>query len=141
MIYGVGMIDSALAFDYASTVLQNEFLNNVLQIVGGIQVSEETIAMDVIKDVGPAGEFITHDHTLQNFRQLSTTELMHRNTREHFESIGSPDIVELAYEKAMKILDTYHPEPRADAVVSELDSIYEKYEARVSERKAAAKKK
>ncbi len=139
MIYGVGMVDSALQWDYASAMLQNEFLDNVLQVVGGIDVSEESIAMDVIRDVGPGGEFITHEHTLHNFRKLSTTDLIFRNTREHWEAVGSPDIVELAYEKAMGILDTYHPEPRSEKVQSELDSIYDEFEERVKERKAKEK--
>ena len=63
MIYGVGMLDSALVWDYASALLQNEFLDMVLKVVNGIQVSEANIAMDVIRKVGPAGEFITHEHT------------------------------------------------------------------------------
>ena len=71
MIYGVGMLDSALTWDYASALLQNEFLDMILKVVNGIQVSEKNIAYDVIKDVGPAGEFITHKHTLDNFKRMS----------------------------------------------------------------------
>ena len=56
MIYGVGMLDSALTWDYASALLQNEFIEMVLRVVNGIQVSDETFAMDVIRDVGPAGD-------------------------------------------------------------------------------------
>ncbi|NIM96560.1 MAG: hypothetical protein GTO24_00325, partial [candidate division Zixibacteria bacterium] len=70
--------------------LQNELLDMVLKVVEGIQVSEENIAYDVIKDVGPAGEFITHDHTLKHCRDLSQTRLMNRNTRESWEEAGSP---------------------------------------------------
>ena len=73
MIYGVGMLDSALAWDYASALLQNEFLDMILKVVNGIQVSEKNIALDVIKDVGPAGEFITHEHTFDNFKKMIET--------------------------------------------------------------------
>ena len=143
MIYGVGMLDSALAWDYASALLQNEFLDMVLKVVNGIHVSEENIAYDVIKDVGPAGEFITHKHTLQNFRKMSKTTLMNRQDRDQWKMAGSHEIADLVYEKSLEILDTYHPEPRPDDVQKELDSIYSEYEERVKERKAdkAAEKK
>ncbi len=136
MIYGVGMLDSALTWDYASALLQNEFLDMVLKVVGGIQVSEANIAYNVIKDVGPAGEFITHDHTYKNFRQLSHPKLMNRNTRDNWEGAGSPDIVELAYEKALDILENYKPAPRSESVQKDLDRIYAEFEEAVKDRKA-----
>ena len=136
MIYGVGMLDSALTWDYASALLQNEFLYMILKVVNGIQVSEKNIAYDVIKDVGPAGEFITHKHTLKNFKRMSKTTLMNRDYRENWEDAGSPDIVELAYEKSVDIINNYKPEPCSVEVQKELDRIYAEFEAAVAERKA-----
>jgi trimethylamine--corrinoid protein Co-methyltransferase len=136
MIYGVGMLDSALTWDYASAYLQNEFIDMVLKVVNGIQVSEKSLAMDVIRDVGPAGEFITHEHTYQNFKNLSHPELMNRDNRENWEAAGSPDIVDLAYEKSLEVLNTYEPKPRPQNVQKELDSIYAEYEQAIAERKA-----
>ena len=139
LIYGIGMIDSALAWDYASALLQNEFLDMVLKVVNGIQVNEETIAYDVIKEVGPAGEFITHEHTLNNFAKMSKTTLMDRRSRDQWEASGSPDIVEKAYEKSMDILENAKPEPRPEKIQKELDDIYEEFEKRIAERKAREK--
>ncbi len=130
------MLDSAMLWDYASAILQNEFLDMVLKVVEGIKVSEANIAMDVIRDVGPAGEFITHEHTYNNFKRLSHPTLMNRDTRENWEAAGSPDIVEVAYEKSHDILENYKPEPRPEKVQKELDRIYAEYEAAVEERKS-----
>ena len=139
MIYGVGMLDSALTWDYASALLQNEFIEMVLRVVNGIQITDESIAMDVIREVGPAGEFITHQHTYANFKKLSNPKLMNRYDRENWEASGSKDIAELAYEKSLDIIENYKPEPRPDKVQKELDGIYAEYEAAVAERKAKAK--
>jgi trimethylamine--corrinoid protein Co-methyltransferase len=135
MIYGVGMLDSAMTWDYASALLQNEFLDRVLMIVEGIRVSEENIAYHVVRDVGPSGEFITHDHTYRHFRRLSTTKLMNRDNREQWEEAGSPDIVELAYERSLDILKGYRPKPRPENVQRELDRIYAEFAEGVKERK------
>lgn len=138
MIYGVGMLDSALTWDYASAYLQNEFIDMVLKVVNGIEISEEAIAMDVIKEVGPAGEFITHEHTYKNFKKLSNPKLMNRYDRENWEAAGAPDIVELAYEKSLEIINRPAAAARSDKVQKELDGIYAEYEAAVRERKAKA---
>ena len=138
LIYGVGMLDSALTWDYASAYLQNEFIDMVLKVVNGIQITDETLAMDVIREVGPAGEFITHEHTYNNFKKLSNPKLMNRDNRENWEAEGSPDIAELAFEKSKDILQNYQPEPRPEKVQKELDSIYAEYEQKVAERKAKA---
>ncbi len=124
LIYGVGMLDSALTWDYASAYLQNEFIDMILKVVNGIQITDETLAMDVIRDVGPAGEFITHEHTYNNFKKLSNPKMMDRDNRENWEAAGSPDIAELAFEKSQDILKNYQPEPRSEKVQKELDSIY-----------------
>lgn len=136
MIYGVGMIDSALTWDYASALMQNEMLDMVLKVVNGIQISEANINYDVLKEVGPAGEFITHQHTFDHFKEMSSPKLMNRMTREGWEAAGSPDIVEKAYEKSLEILKNHKTEPRSEAVVKELDSIYAEFEAATEERKA-----
>ncbi|OQY03271.1 MAG: hypothetical protein B6I22_12020 [Desulfobacteraceae bacterium 4572_123] len=136
MIYGVGMIDSALTWDYASALMQNEMLDMVLQVVNGIQVSEANIAYDVLKEVGPAGEFITHQHTFDNFKRMSSPKLMNRMTREGWEAAGSPDMVEKAYEKSLEILKNQKAAPRSEDVIKQLDSIYAEFEAANEERKA-----
>jgi trimethylamine:corrinoid methyltransferase-like protein len=63
---------------------------------------------------------------------------MNRNTRENWEADGSPDIVELAYEKSLDILKNYKPAPRPENIQKELDGIYAEYEEIVKERKAKA---
>lgn len=136
LIYGVGMLDSALTWDYASAYLQNEFIEMVLRVVNGIQITDETLAMDVIREVGPAGEFITHAHTYKHFKKLSSPKLMDRHNRENWEAAGSQDIAELAYQKSLDVLKNYRPAPREAHVQKELDSIYAEYEQAVAERKA-----
>ena len=61
---------------------------------------------------------------------------MNRDNRENWEAEGSPDIVDLAYEKFLETLNTYEPKPRPENVQKALDSIYAEYEQAISERKA-----
>lgn len=139
LIYGLGMLDSGMTWDYAQAVMHNEMLRMVQRVVKGIEVSDEQFAFDVIQDVGPGGEFITHDHTLAHMRQQSQGELFDRSARDAWVASGSKSIVEEAYDRAAQIVEIHQPAPLPEKIQSELDAIFAEAEAEVKERKAKAK--
>ena len=135
LIYGIGMLDSGLTWDYAQAVMENEMIEMVLQTVKGISISDEQIAFDVVKQVGPGGEFISHDHTFEHMREQSQGKLIDRRSREVWEASGRLDFVEKAYEKALDIIKNHKPKPLPEDVKKSLDSIFEEAEALSKERK------
>lgn len=141
LIYGLGMLDSGLTWDYAQLVMQNEFAGMITKAVAGIPVNDETIAMDVIESVGPGGEFISHEHTFHHMRELSQGRLIDRRSRDGWKTAGSRSMVDRAYEIAYDILENYHPEPLPENVKSELSRILEETEAELKEKRASEKKK
>ncbi|MBI2940812.1 MAG: trimethylamine methyltransferase family protein [Chloroflexi bacterium] len=50
-------------------VICDEIVAMAKRILRGIEVSDETLAVDVIKEVGPGGHFLESEHTLRTFRQ------------------------------------------------------------------------
>lgn len=140
LIYGLGMLDSGMTWDYAQAVMHNEMLRMVQRVVKGIEISDEQFAFDVIQDVGPGGEFITHNHTLAHMREQTQGELFDRNARDAWVAAGSRSIVEEAYDKAAQIIETHKPAPLPDKIQSELDAIFAEAEADARERRAKGKK-
>jgi trimethylamine--corrinoid protein Co-methyltransferase len=69
LIHDVGYLNSGLTGSLESIVLGAEIIRWVKRYIGGIDISRETLAKDVISEVGPAGEFLSHDHTYQNLSQ------------------------------------------------------------------------
>jgi trimethylamine--corrinoid protein Co-methyltransferase len=69
LIHDVGYLDSGLMGSLESIVLGAEQIRWVKQFLGGIDFSEEALALDVIDDVGPAEDFLGHDHTLKFLRR------------------------------------------------------------------------
>ncbi len=124
LIYGLGMLDSGMTFDYAQALLQSEMLDKVLRSIQGMPISDELFAYDVIRDVGPGGEFITHEHTFAHMREQSQVKLFDRRCRETWEASGSQDVVEKAYAAAREIIATHTVEPLPENVQSELEAIY-----------------
>ena len=125
MIYGLGMLDSGMTWDYAQAVMQNEMVRMIVAAIQGIPLTDEQMALDVITAVGPGGEYITHQHTFKHMKQQTHVDLFDRNTREVWEAGGKKDIVELSYEKALHILDTHKPEPLPKNVQNQLNEIFD----------------
>jgi trimethylamine---corrinoid protein Co-methyltransferase len=123
LIYGLGMIESGMTFDFGQLVMDNEFAGMIKKCVGGISVNDETLGLDVIADVGPFGDFLSHDHTMAHMREQSQPALIDRRVREDWQSQGSSTIQERALEKAREILRTHVPDPLTEGVGEELKSI------------------
>lgn len=130
MIYGVGMLDSGMTWDYAQAVMQNEMVGMILKAVGGIPINDDLMALDVIESVGPGGEYLTHAHTFANMRQQSQVTLFNRKTREAWEAGGAKNIVDTSYAMALDILKTHAPDPLPEPVQVTLNEIFEEAEER-----------
>ena len=130
MIYGVGMLDSGMTWDYAQAVMQNEMVRMVVAAIQGIPLTDADMSVDVIAAVGPGGEYITHEHTLQHMHQQSQVDLFDRNTREVWEAAGAKNIVDESYAKALHILENHTPEPLSDSVQNALNQIFAEAEER-----------
>lgn len=123
MIYGLGMLESGITFDYGQLLLDAEFARMVKHVVNGIPMDDESLAVEVIRQVGPFGDFLTHKHTLQRMRSQSQPQFIHRATREAWEKKGSRDAHYRAVEKVKNILETHRPEPLAKGVRDDIRSI------------------
>jgi trimethylamine--corrinoid protein Co-methyltransferase len=71
----------------------------------GTEVNADTLAIDVIDEVGPDGHFLECDHTLQHFKNDWYPDLMDRHNYEDWVNAGSKSIVETSGEKVEKILN------------------------------------
>ena len=135
MIYGVGILDSGMTWDYAQAVMRNEMVRMIVKSVEGISISDDLMALDVIESVGPGGEYITHPHTYEHMKQQSQVDLFDRNTREAWIADGSKNIVDASYAKALDILQHHTPDPLSDSVRTSLDEIFKEAEERHERKK------
>jgi len=123
MIYGLGMLESGLTFDFGQLVMDSEFARMIKHTIKGMPVNDETLALEVIREIGPSGNFLCHQHTLQHMRAQSQPELINRSMRESWEQKGSPRVYQKAVEKVRHILETHKPEPLPRDVRARIRSI------------------
>jgi trimethylamine--corrinoid protein Co-methyltransferase len=101
---------------YEKFIIDDEMCGMVKRIKRGYEVNPDTLAFDIIKDVGPGGHFLDKDHTLEHFRtEFHQPQLSNRDDFVSWQESGSPQSMETAHKKYKEILETYEsPELPAD---------------------------
>ncbi len=129
LIYGLGMIESGVTFDFGQLVMDDEFARMIKHVVGGIAVNDATLMVDEIADVGAFGDFLSRDSTMRHMREQSLPNLIDRRVRDDWRTRGETDLAARSLQRAREILETHRPEPlpsevaaRVRAVVAEADA-------------------
>jgi trimethylamine--corrinoid protein Co-methyltransferase len=130
LIHDVGYIEAGMTASYEMLVSMNEIAGLVKRFMRGIELSAETIALDVIGQVGPGGHFLDHPHTYQHFRSNWVPGLFDRAAREDWELEGQLTMADKANAKVRKILETYQPEPLSNGIAKALDTVIQRAENR-----------
>jgi trimethylamine--corrinoid protein Co-methyltransferase len=129
MLLGVGLLHGSRIWSYEQMLMDCEIFDMVRQTMQGIPVNDETLALDVIKAVGPGGNFLTQKHTRKHMREIWLPNFMDRRPYSAWEEKGD-DAVDWAHEKALQILQNHQPDPLDPALSLELDRILRSGESR-----------
>ena len=125
-------IESTKTVSYEQLVIGDELCGMVSRILRGIPVSDETLAVDVTRQVGPEGMFIGQRHTLQHFNENFFPKILNRDSREAWEKKGSKDTPEVAREVVKRVLANHVPKPLDPDIEKELTVIVKDIERRVA---------
>lgn len=123
VIYGLGMLEMGITFDLAQLVLDNEIAAMIMYSLNGIPVNDETLAVDVIKELGIGKDYLAHQTTYRYMRSQSQAYLIDRRMREDWQASGSKDLYKRAHEKMIGILENCEPLPLPDTVLDTIRSI------------------
>jgi trimethylamine--corrinoid protein Co-methyltransferase len=98
-------LDMDLVVDFPDLVFCNDCMAGIRRMASDLVVDEDSLALEVMKAVGPGGTFLSQDHTFDNFRrELWTPELLERRNWDLWETDGSLDIFKVAEKKALEML-------------------------------------
>jgi trimethylamine--corrinoid protein Co-methyltransferase len=122
-----GFMEFALTACYEKFVIDNEILGMVMRAVDGIKVNDDTLAFDLIKQVGPGGNFISSKHTRQFMRnEHYQPSLSDRNSREEWISKGEKNTWERASVMVPQLIANHNytlPDGIRNRILSEITCI------------------
>ena len=120
MYDSAGSLDGSITTSYEKIVVDNEICGMVSRVLQGIEVTDETLAVEEIVRAGPAASFLGTPYTLRHFRKEHYVPgLLDRSTRDLWEAAGGKDLAQAARERARWILQNHVPEPLDKDMLSE----------------------
>ena len=135
LVVGAGSVESIMALSGAQLVLDDEFIAIARRWLQGITVTEETLAVDVVHRVGPRGDYLSDEHTVDAIHagELLDLKLAERESRRQvWELGGSKTLESRAAARAVEILDTHQVPPLPDEVLRDIAAIMAKADAELA---------
>jgi trimethylamine---corrinoid protein Co-methyltransferase len=121
LVHNVGMLDSGVAVSPALMVLTDELLGMTSHMVRGVEVNPQEVQLDLIHQVGPRGEFLTADHTYDNFKRFWYPKVFEHRRYDVWQLAGAPSQLDRLQERTRKLIETTEAKPLPADVVRELD--------------------
>ncbi len=108
VLHSAGILESYLTVSYEKFMIDDEICGMCKRIKRGESVTPEKLAVDVIQQVGPGGEYLTNMHTFQNFRkEFYQPILEERDNFDNWQKKGSLSIEQVANKKWKEKLNNY----------------------------------
>lgn len=124
MIFGTGCLTAGLNGSLGQLVADNDMISMIRRVLKGIPIDEEELALEVIEDVGPKGNFLSEPHTIDNMSESQVyPELLDRNTNADWLNAGGKTLAQRADERVLQILENHKPEPLPAEVQEALTAI------------------
>jgi trimethylamine--corrinoid protein Co-methyltransferase len=131
MSHDVGYIDSGLTSSMEMTVMGDEVIGMVRRFVRGIEINDDTMALDVIDRVGPGGHFLGDEHTRLHHRRSNwLPTLIDRNNHDTWRTMGAQSYGERANARARELVETHQPLPLPEEIRAAVRAIVERADAR-----------
>ncbi len=128
LIHDCGYLESGLTSSFESVLMADEIISMVKYMLSPVEITEETIALDLVDEVGPRGTYLTHRHTLDNFQKsMWFPRFLSRARHDVWEKEGAKDLRQLLNEEAKGIVAA-HPAPELpEATTLEIARIVESH--------------
>jgi trimethylamine--corrinoid protein Co-methyltransferase len=121
LLHDVGYLESGMTASCESIVLGNEVVEFVRRLLQKVDVDEQTLAVEMIKRIGPAGMFLKEPHTRTHLREFWHPPLMDRRTYGQWAREGRQTMFDRVKVQAQDILSSHQPVPLDESVVQSID--------------------
>lgn len=128
MMSGPGMLDFENCQSFEKLVIDDTICGMALRLIKGIDVNDQTLAVDAIRRVGVGGHYLADKHTMEWFKKelLIPSDLVDRQNLNAWKKLGSKDTVQRARDIVQRILKDHKPDPLPADIEKNLDDVARK---------------
>ncbi len=123
MAHDVGYLEGGMCNSIEQIVICEELIGYTKHFMRPLEINDDTLALDLINEIGPDGNYLSSDHTRAHYRLDWYPKLFDRSNYEDWRRQGARSLRQRAREKALKLLETHHPEPLPADIQAKIDSI------------------
>jgi len=124
LVHDMGYMATGLVASDEMIAVCDEIIALVKRLLRSMEITTETLAVDVIHQVGPGGYFLDHDHTLANFRkEITSLRCMDRRSLSAWETEGKISFMDNIRKRVEKILNEHTPEPLEDGLLRRIEEM------------------
>lgn len=98
-----------MTMDFAQLLIDADMAEMIMFALGGVPVNDQTLAVDVINQIGPFKDYLSHKSTFEFRRSQSQPRLFNRQVRDAWLKKSGKDLTTVALEKAREILESHQP--------------------------------
>ncbi len=128
---GPGLLENYTILSYEQVVIDHEIYTMMLETLKGIDVSDETIAIDIAKKVGHEGHYLGQKHTVRHFKDLWMPVLSDPRPFQAWAKDGSKTVVKSASDKVKEILASHKVDQLPKSVQAEFTRIITEGEEKI----------
>ena len=133
IVHDVGFMDAGLQGSLALLAMCNDTLGFLRAATKGVVVNDETLALDVVAELGPAGSYMDHPHTLRHFKETYYSKLADKNPYSIWMRRGGTTMEARAGKMVDDILQKHKVEPLPEDVRKGIKQIVERELARINQ--------
>ncbi len=133
IVHDVGFMDSGLQGSLQMIAICNDILGFLRATTAGVVVNDETLALDVIEELGPTGTYLGHDHTVRHFKEPYYSKLIDKNPYSVWQKRGSLSMEARAAKMVDDILAKHKTEPLPADVQQAIHAIVEREQAWINQ--------
>jgi len=124
LIHDIGYLGQGLLGSPASIIMSDEIVSYVKRILRGFEMDREHLAVDLIKKIGPGGNYLAEKHTVKHFRtELWQPKHLNRDNPETWQEKGALRYGDRVRQKAIDILATNQPKMLLPEIQARIDEI------------------
>ncbi len=129
IVHDVGFMDSGLQSSLQLQVIANDTIGWIRAASAGVLVDNEMLALDVIDELGPTGDYLSHEHTMRHYREPFYSKLADKGPYSKWAERGATTMEERAARQVEEILASHKPEPLPPDVQRDIKKIVEREQA------------
>jgi trimethylamine--corrinoid protein Co-methyltransferase len=127
MLLGAGFLHGSRIWSFAEMMMDCEIFSIMDKVIRGIEVNDETLALEAIANVGPGGHFLAQKHTKKHMRELFIPQFLDRRPYTEWET-KKDNAADWALAKARKTLKEHQPDPLDANISKEMAKIIKSVE-------------